>query len=205
MNSCVITISRGFGSGGRTIGQMLAKQMGIPFYDREILRLASEESGIHEKYFGQVDETLKRRLFRLGTNVYKGELIAPDSSDFTSDRNLFNYQAQVIESLADDGPCVIVGRCADFVLREYRKVLRLFVFAPREDCVDTIASLYGLSFPEAEKLVVQTDKRRSAYYRYYTGQEWTDAGNYDLAVNSSVLGFDGSAALIRDMVERLGQ
>ena len=123
MENIVITIARQYGSGGKTVGKMIADELGIPFYSRDILRLASEDSGISEGLFGEADEKLKKNpLLRLTKNVYDGALIPPESDGFVSDRNLFNYQAKIIKQLAETESCVIVGRCADFVLRDYKNV-----------------------------------------------------------------------------------
>ena len=120
MDQIIITVARQYGSGGKTIGEMVAKELDIPCYNREILRMASEESGINEKLFARVDEKLKgSALFRISKSVYEGELLPPDSDDFTSTRNLFNYQAKIIKKLAETESCVIVGRCADYILRNY--------------------------------------------------------------------------------------
>ena len=118
----VITISRQYGSGGKTVGEMLSKKLGFHYYDRELMRLASEESGINETLFASVDETVKNNgLFKPSKNIYEGQLISPESDDFTSDDNLFNYQAMIIRKLAEQQSCIIVGRCADFILKDYEK------------------------------------------------------------------------------------
>ena len=118
MKNYVITIARGYGSGGRTIGQMLARELNIPYYDRELMRLASDESGINEELFAKADEKVKQSLlFKIAKKEYNGELIPPDREEFVSNDNLFAYQAKVIKDLAAEGPCVIVGRCADYFKR----------------------------------------------------------------------------------------
>lgn len=190
MGKYVITIARGYGSGGRTIGKMLAKELGISYYDRELLRLASDDSGINEQLFAQADEQLKKSLlFRIARKVYKGELIPPDSDDFISNENLFNYQAKIIKELAQQESCVIVGRAADFVLKDFDNVVRVFVHAPLEDCIKTLKEMTGKTEKELEKEIIATDKRRAEYYKYFTGRNWNDARNYDLCLNSSQLGF----------------
>ena len=135
MDNFVITIARQYGSGGRTIGEELAKKLGISYYDKDIIRMASEESGIHEQLFGRADENVstKQRFFAK-SGIYKGELIPPQSKDFTSDENLFNYQAKIIRQLAETESCVIIGRCANMILE------RLFQCSP---CV----CLRRLGFP----------------------------------------------------------
>ncbi len=131
MKNYVITIARGYGSGGRTIGMMLAKELNIPYYDRELMRLASDESGINEELFAKADEKLKQSLlFKIAKKEYNGELIPPDREEFVSNDNLFAYQAKVIKDLAAECPCVIVGRCADYILRDLPHAVRLYKHAP---------------------------------------------------------------------------
>lgn len=191
MENIVIAIARQYGSGGRTVGQMLADRLGIHFYDKELMKLASDDSGINEALFVNADEKIKSsRLFRIAKNQYHGELIPPESDDFTSTDNLFNYQAKIIRQLADEESCVIMGRCADYVLKEYSNVLSVFVHAPMDFCIKKAGEKYSMSSKELEKLILKTDKHRAEYYRYHTGREWTDARNYDLCLDSSKLGFD---------------
>ena len=136
MDRVVITIARQYGSGGKTIGKMLAADLGIKAYSREILKLASEDSGINERLFNQVDEKLKSTsLFGIMKRAYKGELIPPESEDFTSNQNLFNYQAKVIKELAETESCVIIGRCGDYVLKGNPRVVSVFVHASPEYCL----------------------------------------------------------------------
>ena len=191
MDQIIITVARQYGSGGKTIGEMVAKELDIPCYNREILRMASEESGINEKLFARVDEKLKgSALFRISKSVYEGELLPPDSDDFTSTRNLFNYQAKIIKKLAETESCVIVGRSADYILRNYPNVMSVFVHAPHEFCLRQAMMRNSMTEREMEKFIAKTDKYRGEYYRYYTGWEWTDARHYDLCLNSSKLGFE---------------
>lgn len=187
----VITIARQYGSGGRTIGEMLACKLGIHYYDRELMKLASDESGISEQLFAKADETMKgTSLFRAAKKVYGGELIPPESDDFTSTDNLFNYQAKIIRELADTESCVVIGRCADYVLKEYDNVLSVFIHAPKEYCVKEAGQKLSMSEREVEKFIQKTDKYRADYYKYHTGRDWTDARNYDLCLDSSKLGHE---------------
>ena len=198
MSNYVITIARGYGSGGRTIGKMLAEQLGISYYDRELLRLASDASGINEELFAKADEKLKKtRLFKIAKKVYKGELIPPDSDDFVSNDNLFNYQAKIIKELAQQESCVIVGRAADFILKDFDNVVKVFVHAPIEDCIKTLKEMTGKSEKELEKQILSIDKHRAEYYKYYTGRNWEDAKNYDLCLNSSQLGFEKCVEIVK--------
>jgi cytidylate kinase len=198
MEKYVITIGRGYGSGGRTIGKMLSEELGIPYYDRDLLRLASDDSGINEQLFAKADEKIKKSLlFKIASNVYKGELIPPDSDDFVSNDNLFNYQAKIIKELASTETCIIIGRCADFVLKDYPNLVRLFVHAPLQDCIKTMVGLTGKSEKEAEKQILAIDKHRAEYYKYYTGRDWENAKHYDLCLNSSKLGFDKCVEIVK--------
>ena len=191
MEKVIITIARQYGSGGKTIGQMLANDLGIPFYSREILRLASDDSGIREELFNQADEKLRSNpLFGASKKVYTGGLISPESDDFVSSENLFNYQAKVIKELAEKGSCVIVGRCADFVLKDRADVVSVFVHAQADYCMERAMERNDMSRKEMEKFIAKTDKYRGDFYHYYTGNVWNDARNYDLCLNSSKLGFE---------------
>lgn len=198
----VITISREYGSGGKTIGRMLSEHLGIPFYDTELLRLASDESGINEALFINADEKLKPSLLRKPTNVYKGKIIPPESDHFVSTENLFNYVAKVIRTLAEKESCVIIGRCADYILKDHPHVLRIYVHAPFGYCVEKTMEVHGnFDADEAQRYIRRVDKRRGDYYRYFTGRDWRDADNYDLCLNSSDLGWDKCVALVRSYLE----
>ncbi|MCI8731888.1 MAG: cytidylate kinase-like family protein [Lachnospiraceae bacterium] len=190
MDNVVITIARQYGSGGKTVGEMLAKEMGIPFYNDNLLKMASEESGISEQLFRQLDEKLKNSLFnRVSLDIYTGELIPPESSDFVSEKNLFNYQAEIIKRLAKTQSCVIIGRAADFILKDYPNVVSVFVHGSKEFNLARAMEYNSMTEEEMKKFIVKTDKYRADYYKHYTGREWTDARNYDLCLNSSKLGF----------------
>lgn len=198
MEHVVVTIARQYGSGGKTVGKMLAKEMGIPWYSRDILKMASEESGINEQLFMQFDEKLKNSFFkRISPDVYTGELIPPESSDFVSAKNLFNYQAEVIKKLAKTESCVIIGRAADFVLKDYPNVVSVFVHGSEEFNLARAMEQNSMTEDEMKKFIARTDKYRADFYKHYTGREWTDARNYDLCLNSSKLGFEKCVEEIR--------
>jgi len=185
MDNHVITIARSYGSGGRKMGKLLAKELGYEYYDREILRIASDVSGISEELFTQVDEQHKRMpLFRIARELYTGEVIPPDSDDFISNENLFRYQAKIIRELASTRNCVIVGRCANYILRGRENVINVFVTAPVVDCVRRVMQSDGLTLEEAEKKIKRIDKRRADYFKYFTGRQWHDAALYDLCLNT---------------------
>ena len=184
MENRVITIARSYGSGGRKMGRLLAKELGYEYYDREILRIASDESGISEELFRQADEKQRIPLFRSAREVYTGEVSPPDSDDFISNENLFRYQAKIIRELAATRNCVIVGSCANFILRGRDNVLNVFVTAPVVDCVRRVMETDGLNLEEAEKKIKKIDKRRADYFKYFTGRQWQDAALYDLCLNT---------------------
>lgn len=198
MDNIVITIARQYGSGGKTIGAMLARDLGINCYSREILKMASEESGINERLFGQADERVKiASWFKVLKKPYEGELLPPESSGFVSDENLFNYQAKVIKDLAEKESCVIVGRCADFVLKDYPNVMSVFIHADKDFCMERSLERNSMPRPEMERFIEKTDKYRGDFYRYYTGHQWEDARNYDLCLNSGKLGFEKCVEAIK--------
>lgn len=202
MEHVVVTIARQYGSGGKTVGKMLAKEMGIPWYSRDILKMASEESGINEQLFMQFDEKLKNSFFkRISPDIYTGELIPPESSDFVSAKNLFNYQAEVIKKLAKNESCVIIGRAADFVLKDYPNVVSVFVHGSEEFNLARAMEQNSMTEEEMKKFIARTDKYRADFYKHYTGREWTDARNYDLCLNSSKLGFEKCVEEIRAYIK----
>lgn len=196
MKNFVITIARGYGSGGRTIGKMLAEDLSIPYYDRNLLRLASDDSGINEQLFIDADEKLKSTLlYKVAKKVYKGEIIPPDRDDFISNENLFNYQAKIIKELAEKESCIIIGRCADYILKDFENVISVYIHAPLEACVQGVEKIAPVKNPK--QYILTTDKRRAAYYHYFTGQDWKDANNYDLCLDSSVLGYEKCIEVIK--------
>ena len=199
MGNLVITISRGYGSGGRTIGEAVAKELGFEFYDLEVLKLASEKSGINEKLFVQNDENIKglpcyKSMAQKG--AVKGKVIPPSDKNFVSDENLFNYQALVIRELAKEKNCVFVGRAADFILSDFDNVLKVNVQAPHDFCVKAVMERDLIDEDAAEKKMKKIDKERAAYYKYYTGKEWDDALNYDITLNGAI-GWDKCIELIK--------
>ncbi|NLI54356.1 MAG: cytidylate kinase-like family protein [Clostridiales bacterium] len=191
----VITIAREKGSGGYDIAKRLSEKLSIPFYDRKLLRIASDVSGINEQLFGEVDERLgKHEMLRAAQKVYTGEVLPPDSDNYTSQQNLFQFQAKIIAELAETSSCIIVGRCADQILKGKPYLLRTFVHAPIEARIQRVAT-YSLAWTEAEirKYICDEDKNRADYYRFYTGEDWRDAGHFDISLDSAALGEEGCA------------
>lgn len=190
MEKFVITIARQYGSGGRTVGQMLAKELGIEYYDKDLIRKASEESGISEALFANADEKNKGLFSKLKKKKYGGEVLSPSSSQFTSEENLFNYQAKIIRDLAEKESCIIIGRAADYILKDRDDCISVFVHAPQWFLMEQAAKKHSMSQKELEKYIAKIDKGRAEYYKTHTGREWTDARNYDLCLDSSKLGFE---------------
>lgn len=197
MNNYVITIGRGYGSGGRTIGKMLADKLGINYYDKEIMRLASKESGINQQFFAMADEKLKQtNIFKVSQNVYRGETFS--DVDQISNTELFNYQARVLRELATRESFVIMGRCADFVLKDYKNVTKVFVHASIDKCVKNVSSMSSMTEEELKKFIMQTDYQRSQYYRFHTGREWSNARNYDICLNTDGMTLDNCVETINN-------
>ena len=196
-----IAINREYGSGGRTIGEMLANDLGIHYYDKEILKLASIDSGINQMLFNGSEElprwTKHLKYVKRAKDAYDGQLIPPGSQDFTSDKNLFTYQAKVIEKLCDEEPCVIVGRCGGFILKNRPNVVRVFIHAPFDFLMEQAALVKSLPMKELQKFIERTNRSRAEYSEYYTGEKWDDAHNYDLCLDSSKLGFEKCVEIIK--------
>ena len=203
MKKTVITIARSYGSGGRTLGMLLADKLGINCYDREILRMASDESGINEALFGEADEKLKKSplLSILRKNPYKGGVIPPESSDFVSDDNLFNYQAKVIKELAEQESCIIIGHLADYILKDDPDCIKVFIYAPFEERVKMIAKKYQISEDEARKVVRKMDQSRSNFYTYYSNGKWEHGKGKDLILNRSTISLEDCVEMIAHLVE----
>jgi len=204
----VLTIERQYGSGGRLTGKRLAEELGIHFYDEEILKMTSETSAIGEQYFRLADERAGNNLlYRIVTGM-KPELTEPDKDgpNITSPENLFRFQAEIIRKVADESPCIIMGRCADYVLDAEAKeqLVRLFVYADIPTCIRRVMEVDGVDAREALKRVNRISKERRDYYKYYTGKDWEDMANYDLPINTTRLELDEAVTLIKDYIKIRG-
>lgn len=205
MEPYIITIARETGSGGLEIARKLSEAFQIPYYDRDLLKMASDFSGIDEGLFGKADERIgwKEMLFS-AKKVYTGEILPPDDDDFVSTKNLFSFQAKVIKDIAKTESCIIVGRCANYLLKDYPRVLRLFFCAPLEDRYKRTREIHvSDSEHEVIRYIQKEDKRRSAYYHYYTDEEWRDVTAYDLCLDTSRYGIDGCVEKIKKIKEIL--
>ncbi len=204
MDKFVIAITRTCGSGATSIGRILAKNLGVELYDRNILRLASDDSGISEELFARADEDQKQSLlFRASQKVYSGGLIPPEKEDFTSNNNLFNYQAKVLRELADESNYIVIGRAADYVLRDKPGLVRVYIYASREKCIEKEMNRQKIDWKTADRFISKTDKYRRDYYRYFTGQEWENMRNYDLCINTTQMSYEQAAKAIQEFAETM--
>ena len=197
----IINVGRQLGSGGLIIAKMLAKDFGCNFYDREPLNLAAKESGFSEKFFEQNDE--KKGFFRSLFHMH-----APFVSDNNfynnklSQESLFQFQSDAIRKAAEAHSCVFVGRCADYVLRDFDNMVSVFITADLEERVERIRERYGCNVEEAKKIIENKESSRSSYYGYYTGKEWGHSTSYDLCINSSILGMEGTVEFVKEFIRR---
>ena len=199
MDNFVITIARGFGSGGKQIGLALSKQLGIPCYESQILSMASNYSGINKDLFFKVDEKLRgyHLIKRLMKSANKDDIVEPTDRSFISDVNLYNIQAKIIKELAKQQSCIIIGKCANHLLRDYDNTVSVYIEAPRAFCVKNVIERLGVTEEEAHRMIYQTDRYRADYYKYYTGGEtWTNPVLYDMTLNSDRMGMDKCTELI---------
>ena len=207
MENFVIAVTRTCGSGATSISKMLAEKLGINLYDRNLLRLASDDSGINEELFAKADEHMKQSLlYKVSKKVYKGELIGPESDDFTSNENLFNYQAKVLKELAQNESYICIGRAADFVLKDNERLITVFFHAPMENRIKRAMELTGFDANKAEQYIMKTDKYRREFYEYHTGCEWECPYNYDLCLNTGVFTYEECVDIILNYINtRFGE
>lgn len=197
----VITISRQYGSGGRFIGRKLAEALDIPFYDKEIILRAAEESGLSREIMEQLEEKPTNSLLytlSLNAGLLRGGTVSPELP--LSDQ-VFLVQSDTIRKMANQGPCVIVGRCSEYILRDRKRCVRVYLYADMDSRIARATTYYGLPTDKAREKLQKMDKKRASYHNFYTGMKWGQAENYDLAVNTASLGVDGTVELIRRFVE----
>ena len=199
MSERIITISREFGSGGRTVGRMAAKALNIPCYDQEILEELARKSGFTQGYIQEQGE------YAAHAGWLSNALASRFSDGLTSQDRLWVLQRELILELAEKGPCVIVGRCADFILREKADCLTAFIHADMSFRAKRIVEVYGQRQDSPEKRLQDKDRRRAAYYQFYTDTRWGQARNYHIALDSGVLGIDRCAELLAELYESCGQ
>ncbi len=199
MDKKIITISREFGSGGRTIGRLLAEKLGIPFYDKELVDHIALESGFAPKYVEENGEHAPGKsmfAYAFAQQSVPGVMNGLSTADF-----LWTVQCNVILQLAEKGPCVIVGRNADYILKDREDCLHAFIHADKDFRADRIVRLYGESEKSPEARLNEKDKRRKVNYHHYTGREWGAAENYDICLNSSVLGIEKCVDILLDILK----
>lgn len=199
--STIITIGREFGSAGREIGYKIADDFGIKLYDKEMLNRAAKESGICEELFEAHDEKPTNSfLYSLVMDTYSLGYSSGSYTDMPINHKVFLAQFDAIKKIASEGPCILVGRCADYALEEFDNVLTVFIHAKMEARIRRIARIYNLTDAKAKEMIQKTDKQRSSYYNYYTNKKWSDAESYDVCLDSSVLGIEGTAEAIKQLV-----
>ena len=199
MRKQIITVSREFGSGGRSVGHRVAELLNVPYYDKELVKQVAVETGFDEKFIEQEGEYASPwqslLSYAFAGNGSRQHMNGLSTADF-----LWVMQCRVIMDLAEKGPCVIVGRCADYILRERTDVLNVFIHAPIAFRADRVVRLYGESDSAPEKRLEEKDKRRRAYYKHYADRDWGMSQNYHLSLDSSLVGIERCAQLILDVV-----
>lgn len=196
----IITIGRQFGSGGREVGIRVAKELGIPFYDKELLRAAAEQSGLCEKIFENFDERPKSLLYSIAMDSYMFSLPGSGASD-SLEQQVYLATFDTIRNIAGEGPCVIIGRCADYALADNPDHLSLFIHAPMDTRIRRVCQRQSLTPEKAKAMIIKTDKRRAAYYEYYSSRKWGAVDSYNFCMDSSIFGLGGTVELIRTIVE----
>lgn len=198
----IITIGREFGSAGREIGYKVAEAFDIKLYDKEMLARAAKESGICKEIFETHDEKPTNSfLYSLVMDTYSMGYSGNTYTDMPINHKVFLAQFDAIKKIADEGPCILVGRCADYALESYKNVVSVFINADLEARIRRIARIYDLTDAKAKDMIIKTDKKRSSYYNYYTNKKWSDAESYELCLTSSELGIEGTAKAIIDYVQ----
>ena len=197
----IITIGRQFGSGGHEIGEKLAKEFGVPCYDKELLSRAAKESGFCEELIQTHDERPTNSfLYNLVMDTYSFGYNAAGMIDMPISQKVFLAQFDAIKKMADEGPCIIVGRCADYALADYENSLSIFIHADMPCKLKRIMEKYNLTENKAKDMITKKDRQRQSYYNYYSSKKWGASDSYDLSVNSSVLGVDGTVNLLKQFI-----
>ena len=198
----IITIGRECGSGGRHIGQKLAEEMGVKCYDKELLTLAAKKSGLCRELFETHDEKPTNSfLYSLVMDTYSMGYAGNTYTEMPINHKVFLAQFDAIKKIADEGPCVLVGRCADYALADYKNCINLFIFGDDDVKTKRIMARYDLTEAKAKEMITKKDKQRQSYYNYYSSKKWGRADSYDLCINSSILGIEGTVKLIIQYVE----
>jgi hypothetical protein len=201
MTHIIINVGRQLGSGGHDIGRMLALDFQAKYYDRELLNLAAKESGFSEKFFEQNDERkgFFKGLFNMQTSHVSGGSMY--KTNF-SQESLFQFQSDAIIKAAKEGSCVFVGRCADYILRDFPNTVNVFITASMKYRINQIMNKQHMDYEEARKFIESKESKRAAYYNYYTGKKWGAAESYDLCIDSSILGFVDTEKIIAEFIRK---
>lgn len=203
-NTTIITISRQYGSGGREIGKKLAEKRNIPFYDKELIAMAAKQSGFSEEAFEKADERATNSLLyslMMGSYSFGGRVTT--FNEMPINDKLYLIQSDIITKAAQEGPCVIVGRCANYILRDFKNTFNVFIYADKLSRMDRAVKCYGIQADKAADFLTKKDKQRANYYNFYTNRRWNDPENYHLMLNSSHFGIEESVELILEALERL--
>ena len=200
MKNTIITIGREYGSGGHELGARLAARLGVPFYDDELIELAAEKSGFNPNYIKDTDEK-SPGIFSRTVMLSRGNAYG----HMTPEDDLFIHQSAVMNELAEKGAFVVVGRCADYILRDRKNVLKIFIYAPIEDRVKRKLALGadGKNEREVRKKIIAADRQRERYYNFYTGMKWGDSRNYDICLDTSKAGIDASVDLVISFLDKI--
>ena len=198
----IITIGRQYGSAGYEIGKKLAEDLGIQLYDKEMLKRAAKESGLCEELFETHDEKPTNSfLYSLVMDTYSLGYSSSSYADMPINHKVFLAQFDTIKKIAGEGPCVMVGRCADYALEDYDNVMNVFIYADVDQRIRRVAREFNLTDAKAKDIILKNDKKRASYYNYYTNKEWGNAKGYDLCLNSGKLGIDGTVRVIKEYMK----
>lgn len=200
----IITITRQFGSGGREIGKKLAEAYGIPFYDNEIISRAAKDTGFAETAFERAEDKASNSLLysiAMGMNVFSSQDVG--FSGLSLDDRIFLAQSKVIRNVAKEGPCVIVGRCADYILKNQENVVNLFIRATLDFRIKRAIEVEGIPKEKSAEMVMKKDKSRANYYKYHSGERWDNVLNYDFAIRSDLCGIDGTVACLKAYLDQM--
>lgn len=197
----VITISRQYGSGGREIGLTLAKKLDIPYYDNELITMAAQESGFSPDLFKNADQNASNSLL-FSLSMYGS---TTGTFNMPLGDQVFLIQSDIIKKVAKEGPCVIVGRCADYVLRDFSNYLSVFLHAPLEHRLERAISYYDINPLKAKEIVTKTDKKRSVYYSHFSGEKWGTSENYHITANTACMGLAGTSEMLAFMADKLAK
>lgn len=202
MQKKIVTISRQYGSGGRYIGKKLSEKLGIPCYDEKLIDMVAKESGFAQDFVAEKGERMTGSLlFNIASSLSFANNVFSTNNGVTLQDEIYFTQNRIIKELADKGPCVIVGRCADYILREREDCLNVFIFADNESKIERAEKYFNITREEAPAVLKKKDKARANHYKYYTDQEWGMASNYDLCLNSGLIGIEGCVKAIQQVLE----